>query len=72
VVGASHRANEVMQATSSWAAILVVATLITGVHGHELPTMPELRWELSYPFALALIVASTAALYGFFKSRGWL
>lgn len=72
MVGASHRANEVMQAPSSWGAILVVATLITVSTGMYFRTMPELRWELSYPFALALIVASTAALYGLFMSRGWL
>jgi len=34
--------------------------------------MPELRWEFGYPFAIALIVTSTAALYGPFTSRGWL
>ena len=72
VVAASHRANEVMQATSSWGAILVVATLITGVYGMNFHTMPELRWELGYPFAVALIVGSTVALYALFKSRGWL
>ena len=47
VVTASHRANEVMQATSSWGAILVVATLITGVYDMNFRTMPELRWESS-------------------------
>jgi magnesium transporter len=72
VVTASHRANEVMQATSSWGAILVVATLITGVYGMNFRVMPELRWEFGYPFAIALIVMSTAALYGLFKFRGWL
>ena len=72
VVATSNRANEVMQATSSWGAILVVATLITGVYGMNFPTMPELRWEFGYPFAIALIVGSTVALYALFKSRGWL
>lgn len=72
VLAASHRANEVMQATSSWGAILVVATLITGVYGMNFHVMPELRWELGYPFALALIVVTTVTLYGLFKWRGWL
>ncbi len=72
VVGASHRANEVMQATSSWersSSSRPSSPVSTGMYFR---TMPELRWELSYPFALALIVASTAALYGLFMSRGWL
>ncbi|HEX6255158.1 MAG TPA: CorA family divalent cation transporter [Euzebyales bacterium] len=72
VLAASNRANEVMQATSSWGAILVVATLITGVYGMNFQAMPELRWELGYPFALLLIVASTLVLYRLFRSRGWL
>ena len=72
VLAASNRANEVMQATSSWGAILVVATLITGVYGMNFHAMPELRWELGYPFALLLIVASTLVLYRLFRSRGWL
>lgn len=72
VLAASHRANEVMQATSSWGAILVVATLITGVYGMNFRAMPELAWPWGYPFALLLIAASTAVLYRLFKSRGWL
>jgi magnesium transporter len=72
VLAASNRANDVMQATSSWGAILVVATLITGVYGMNFRAMPELRWALGYPFALLLIVTSTLVLYRLFRSRGWL
>lgn len=72
VLAASHRANDVMQATSSWGAILVVATLITGIYGMNFRTMPELSWPLGYPFAIALIVGATAILYRLFRSRGWL
>ena len=72
VLAASHRGNEVMQATSSWGAILVVATLITGIYGMNFRSMPELTWELGYPFAIMLIVGSTVVLYRMFRSRGWL
>ena len=68
VLAASTRANEVMQATSSWGAILVVGTLITGVYVMNFHAMPELRWELGYPFALLLIVASTLVLYRLLSS----
>jgi magnesium transporter len=34
--------------------------------------MPELRWDLGYPFALALMVISSVVLYRFFKRSGWL
>lgn len=71
-VAASHRANAVMQATSSWGAILVVATLITGVYGMNFRAMPELTWRWGYPFALGLMVATTVVLYRLFRTRGWL
>jgi magnesium transporter len=34
--------------------------------------MPELGWELGYPFALALIVTVCLSLYVFFRRKGWL
>ena len=72
LAAASIRANEVMKKMSSWGAILVVATLITGVYGMNFAQMPELRWRFGYPFALVLIVLSTVALYRFFRWRDWL
>jgi magnesium transporter len=34
--------------------------------------MPELRWALGYPMALALIVVSGLVPLWFFKRRGWM
>jgi magnesium transporter len=34
--------------------------------------MPELRWELGYPMALALMAAIVGALFWRFKRAGWL
>ena len=34
--------------------------------------MPELDWYYGYPIALALMVASSTALYVLFKRRNWL
>ena len=34
--------------------------------------MPELDWYYGYPFALALMVGISTALYVIFKSRNWL
>jgi magnesium transporter len=72
MAAASIRLNEVMKTMSSWGAILIVATLITGIYGMNFAVIPELRWSFGYPFALVLIAASTVVLYRFFKSRGWL
>jgi magnesium transporter len=34
--------------------------------------MPELHWLFGYPFALLLMVAAGALMYGIFKKKGWL
>jgi magnesium transporter len=68
----SNRLNEVMKSLSSWAAIILVPTLIAGIYGMNFVHMPELNWLLGYPFALALMVISGVTLYAVFKRRGWL
>lgn len=39
-----------------------MATLITGVYGMNFRTMPELRWELGYPFAIACCAVGPSSL----------
>jgi len=68
----SVRQNEQVQRISAWAAILIVPTIITGVYGMNFVYMPELGWLLGYPFALVLIVTTSALLYLRFKRSGWL
>jgi magnesium transporter len=68
----SNQMNEVMKATSSWGAILIVATLIAGIYGMNFDDMPELNWGFGYPFALGLMLLATGGLYLVFKRRGWL
>ncbi|MDT0182970.1 magnesium/cobalt transporter CorA [Microbacterium sp. ARD31] len=57
---------------SSWAAILFAPTLIGAVYGMNFDYMPELSWDFGYPFALTLMLASSAILYVVFKRRNWL
>ena len=40
----------------------MVPTLIAGVYGMNFTHMPELGWAYGYPFALALMVGTAAAL----------
>jgi magnesium transporter len=68
----SNRLNEVVLRLSSWGAIVLVPTLIAGIYGMNFNHMPELHWELGYPYALALMVAISAALWVAFRRRGWL
>jgi magnesium transporter len=68
----SNQMNLVMKATSSWGAILIVATLIAGIYGMNFRNMPELRWYYGYPGALGSMLVITGGLYVVFKRRGWL
>jgi magnesium transporter len=68
----SNRMNQVMKLTSSWGAILIVATLVAGIYGMNFIHMPELRWRYGYVYALALMAVLTLLLYRMFKRRDWL
>lgn len=57
---------------SAWAAILIVPTLIAGIYGMNFQYMPELNWNLGYPFSLLLMAMVSGTLYLVFKRRGWL
>lgn len=67
-----QRQNDAMKKLSSWAAILVVPTIIAGIYGMNFENMPELNWPLGYPFALGLMVVIAGGLYGIFKKKNWL
>ena len=64
--------NEEVKKISSWAAILFAPTLVGTVYGMNFDFMPELGWELGYPFAVGLMLAMGIVLYLSFKRRGWL
>jgi magnesium transporter len=69
---AGYEQNEQVKRISSWAAILFAPTLMASVYGMNFDHMPELGWQLGYPFALLLMVLLGAGLYTIFKRRGWL
>lgn len=67
-----NRLNEIMKVLTSWAAIILVPTLIAGIYGMNFVHMPELRWRYGYAYALGLMLLSGLLLYRSFKKRGWL
>ena len=69
---ASFAQNEEVKKISAWAAILFAPTLIGTVYGMNFPKIPELNWDLGYPFALTLMVLTSVTLFAIFKTRGWL
>jgi magnesium transporter len=68
----SNRLNEVMKTLTSWAAIILVPTLIAGIYGMNFRHMPELSWYVGYPMALGFMALSALILYRMFKRRDWL
>jgi len=68
----SNRLNVIIKHLTSYAAIILVPTLIAGVYGMNFVHMPELTWRYGYPYAIAVMVLSALGLYWFFKRRDWL
>jgi magnesium transporter len=69
---ASFAQNEEVKRISAWAAILFAPTLIGTIYGMNFDSIPELHWTFGYPFAVALMLLTSAALYAIFRRRGWL
>ena len=69
---ASYAQNEEVKKISAWAAILFAPTLVGTVYGMNFTSMPELRWEYGYPFAILLMLTLGFVLHRVFRARHWL
>jgi magnesium transporter len=68
----SNRMNSVMKRMTSWGAILLGSTLVTGVYGMNFVHMPELEWDWGFWWALSIMAFITVAGYLWFRWRDWL
>lgn len=64
--------NAILKIFSVATIVFMPPTLIAGIYGMNFDRLPELHWQLGYPWALGLMVASAVLPYGFFRWRGWL
>lgn len=64
--------NDVVKVLTVVSVAGVPPVLVVGVYGMNFKYMPELSWQLGYPFALGLLVLSTAIPVLWFKWRDWL
>ena len=64
--------NNIIKIFSVASVALLPPTLIASIYGMNFRSMPELDWSLGYPFALALMLASVAAPFIYFRRKGWL
>ena len=64
--------NKVIKIFSVASVALLPPTLIASIYGMNFKSMPELEHPWGDPFALALMVASVAAPFIYFRRKGWL
>ena len=64
--------NNIIKIFSVAAAVFLPPTLIASIYGMNFRNLPELQWDYGYPFALALMAASVAAPFIYFRRKGWL
>jgi len=64
--------NKIIKIFSVASVALLPPTLIASIYGMNFKNMPELDHPWGYPFALALMLASVAAPFIYFRRKGWL
>ncbi|TGP19110.1 MULTISPECIES: magnesium/cobalt transporter CorA [unclassified Mesorhizobium] len=64
--------NAIIKIFSVAAVIFLPPTLVASIYGMNFDIIPELKWELGYPFAIGLMVVSAILPFWYFRRRGWL
>ncbi len=64
--------NAIIKIFSVAAVIFLPPTLVASIYGMNFDIIPELKWELGYPFAIAMMVLSAILPFWYFRRRGWL
>jgi magnesium transporter len=64
--------NNIIKIFSVAAVVFLPPTLVASIYGMNFDFMPELKWQLGYPIAVLLMIASALLPYAYFKRRGWL
>jgi magnesium transporter len=68
----SNRMNKSMQKLAAWGAILIVATLVTGVLGMNFRDAPNLHWREGFLVVVGIMVVVGVPMYAYFKRKDWL
>lgn len=64
--------NKVIRIFSVASVAMLPPTLIASVYGMNFKYMPELDWQVGYPFAISLMVLSVVLPFWWFRRKGWL
>jgi magnesium transporter len=68
----SNSLNTTMKKITSWGAIILIPSLITGFYGMNFQFFPGLKWQYGIHFAIGLMIGSVALLYYYFKKKDWI
>ena len=68
----SNRLNQVMKQVSSWAAILLVPTVIAGFFGMNFANFGGWLSSWGWLWSTILMLGSAGGLYLYFRKQGWL
>ena len=64
--------NQIIKIFTVAAVAFLPPTLVASIYGMNFDFMPELKWDLGYPLAITIMVASAILPFAYFKHRGWL
>jgi magnesium transporter len=64
--------NNIVKIFAVLSVVFMPPTLVGTIYGMNFKQMPELAWELGYPLALVLMVATGVLPYLWFRKKGWL
>ncbi|MGB4347332.1 MAG: magnesium/cobalt transporter CorA [Burkholderiaceae bacterium] len=64
--------NKIIKIFSVASVAFLPPTLIASIYGMNFKWLPELNWDLGYPLALLLMLASAITPFWYFRRRGWL
>jgi magnesium transporter len=63
----SNRLNQAIKKLTVITSYVLIPTLIASIYGMNFMHMPETDWVFGYPFAILLMIASTAIVHFYFK-----
>jgi magnesium transporter len=68
----SNAMSRSQQQIAAWGAMLIVATLVTGLLGMNFRNAPELDWEVGFLVIAGVITAMCIPMYIWFRRKDWL
>jgi len=64
--------NKVIKIFTVVTVVFMPPTLIASIYGMNFSFIPELKWPYGYPFAICLMIISSALFLWYFKRKRWL